>query len=196
MVGAGLWKRFVASGRTTPSRTVLLATLIAHGTNLGISAMGHSAEGIIVDMLRYASQWLLNEDTLQSRQQDPGRLSLSPATSRTVGHRPPLLLGWTALPAPPRLAARFVLSTLFRLLRPSAISVYTYVSDQFSTFSSQVTSSCPQARIAIRALRPAVERHHSAAAASPHRHWRCQRPYLRSVPSVRDRVHAAHQGSP
>jgi hypothetical protein len=42
---------------------VLLAALIAHGTNLGISAMGHSAEGITLDLLRNASQWFLNEET-------------------------------------------------------------------------------------------------------------------------------------
>lgn len=43
-----------------------LAALIAHGTNLGISAMGHGAEGITVDLLRNASQWLLNEETLKA----------------------------------------------------------------------------------------------------------------------------------
>ena len=47
---------FRCAGRNAPSRAVLLATLIAHGTNLGISAMGYSAEGITVDMLRQASQ--------------------------------------------------------------------------------------------------------------------------------------------
>jgi hypothetical protein len=42
------WCRFTeafrCAGRKPPSRAVLLATLIAHGTNLGISAMGYSAE--------------------------------------------------------------------------------------------------------------------------------------------------------
>ena len=54
------------SGKEVPSKNVLLAALIAHGTNLGISAMGHSAEGISVDMLQYASQWFLNEETLKT----------------------------------------------------------------------------------------------------------------------------------
>ena len=44
-------------GKEAPPKNVLLAALIAHGTNLGISAMGHSAEGITVDLLRNASQW-------------------------------------------------------------------------------------------------------------------------------------------
>jgi hypothetical protein len=64
------WCRFTeafrCSGRKPPCRAVLLATLIAHGTNLGISAMGYSAEGITVDMLREASQWFLNEETLKA----------------------------------------------------------------------------------------------------------------------------------
>jgi Tn3 transposase DDE domain len=53
---------FRCAGRKPPSRAVLLATLIAHGTNLGISAMGYSAEGMTVDMLRQASQWFFNEE--------------------------------------------------------------------------------------------------------------------------------------
>jgi hypothetical protein len=36
----------------------LLAALIVHGTNLGIAAMGHSVEGITVDMLQHVSRWL------------------------------------------------------------------------------------------------------------------------------------------
>ncbi len=41
------------SGNIYPT---LLAALIAHGTNLGIAAMGQSAPGISVDMLRYVSR--------------------------------------------------------------------------------------------------------------------------------------------
>ena len=44
--------------------TTLLATLIAHGTNLGIAMMAHSVEGITADMLQEMSQWCLREDTL------------------------------------------------------------------------------------------------------------------------------------
>jgi hypothetical protein len=46
--------------------TTLLATLIAHGTNLGIAMMAHSVEeGITADMLQEMSQWCLREDTLK-----------------------------------------------------------------------------------------------------------------------------------
>ena len=43
-----------------------LAALIAHGTNLGIAAMGHSAEGVTVDMLQHVSRWFLREETLRA----------------------------------------------------------------------------------------------------------------------------------
>jgi hypothetical protein len=45
--------------------TTLLATLVAHGTNLGIATMAHSVEDeITADMLQEMSQWCLGEDTL------------------------------------------------------------------------------------------------------------------------------------
>lgn len=43
-----------------------LAALIAHGTNLGIAAMGHSAEGITVDMLQHVSRFFLTDTTLKA----------------------------------------------------------------------------------------------------------------------------------
>jgi hypothetical protein len=44
----------------------LLATLIAHGTNLGIAAMGQSAQGITVDMLQHVTHWFLRENTIKA----------------------------------------------------------------------------------------------------------------------------------
>jgi hypothetical protein len=44
----------------------LLALLIAHGTNLGIAAMGQSAQGITVDMLQHVNRWFLREETLKA----------------------------------------------------------------------------------------------------------------------------------
>jgi TnpA family transposase len=43
-----------------------LAALIAHGTNLGIAAMGHSAEGITADMLHHVSRFFLTDATLKA----------------------------------------------------------------------------------------------------------------------------------
>jgi hypothetical protein len=44
----------------------LPVALIAHETNLGIAAMGHSAEGVTVDMLQHVSRWFLREETLRA----------------------------------------------------------------------------------------------------------------------------------
>jgi hypothetical protein len=46
--------------------TTLLATLIAHGTNLGMATKAHSVEGLTADMLQDMSQWCLREDTLKA----------------------------------------------------------------------------------------------------------------------------------
>lgn len=42
----------------------LYASLIAHGTNIGLFNMGQSSEGVTIDMLRHASKWLIREETL------------------------------------------------------------------------------------------------------------------------------------
>src|SRR6266700_344555 len=53
--------------RMTNFFTTLLATLIAHGTNLGLATMANSVEeGITADRLQAMSQWCLREDTLQA----------------------------------------------------------------------------------------------------------------------------------
>jgi hypothetical protein len=45
---------------------VLIAAVIAHGTNLGIVAMSHSTDGITLEMLRHVSQWCLRPETLKA----------------------------------------------------------------------------------------------------------------------------------
>jgi hypothetical protein len=45
---------------------VLIAAIIAHGTNLGIVAMSHSTDGITLEMLRHVSQWCLRPETLKA----------------------------------------------------------------------------------------------------------------------------------
>jgi Tn3 transposase DDE domain len=44
----------------------LLATLIAHGTNLGLTAMGSSVEGLAAADLQHASRWLVRDATLKA----------------------------------------------------------------------------------------------------------------------------------
>lgn len=128
-----------SSGKDAPPTNVLLAALIAHGTNLGISAMGHSAEGITVEMLRYASQWFLNEETLKA------------ANKILVDyhHRLPLTSTWGTGQRSSSDGQRFALrqSSLLGSFYPryfgyydQAITVYTHTSDQMSTFYNQVIS--------------------------------------------------------
>jgi TnpA family transposase len=127
------------SGKEAPSKNVLLAALIAHGTNLGISAMGHSAEGITVDMLQYASQWFLSEETLKA------------ANKILVDyhHSIPLASIWGTGRRSSSDGQRFAVrqSSMLGSFCPryfgyydQAISVYTHTSDQMSTFSNQVIS--------------------------------------------------------
>jgi TnpA family transposase len=137
------WCRFTeafrCAGRTPPSRAVLLATLIAHGTNLGISAMGYSAEGITVDMLRHASQWFLNEETLKAANK----------TLVDYHYHLPLAGLWGTGRRSSSDGQRFLLRqrSLLGAFYPryfgyydQALSVYTHLSDQLSVFSNQVIS--------------------------------------------------------
>ena len=126
-------------GKEAPPKNVLLAALIAHGTNLGISAMGHSAEGITVDLLRNASQWFLNEETLKA------------ANKILVDyhHDLPMASIWGTGRRSSSDGQRFAVrqSSVLGSFCPryfgyydQAVSVYTHTSDQLSTFSNQVIS--------------------------------------------------------
>ena len=63
----------------------LLATLIAHGTNLGLAAMSHSVDSVTAEQLQDVNRWFLRDATAQSRQHDPGRLSPSAASEPGLG---------------------------------------------------------------------------------------------------------------
>ena len=52
--------------RGTDTYRTLLATLIAHGTNLGLTAMGSSVEGLMASDLQHASRWLVRDATLKA----------------------------------------------------------------------------------------------------------------------------------
>lgn len=119
--------------------TTLLATLIAHGTNLGISAMSHSVEGITADMLQDMSQGCLREDTLHA------------ANTLLVNyhHQLPLSAVWGDGTVSSSDGQRFGLqaSSLLGSLYPryfgyydQALTVYTHTSDQHSVFHTQVIS--------------------------------------------------------
>ncbi len=119
--------------------TTLLATLIAHGTNLGIATMAHSVEGITADMLQDMSQGCLREDTLHA------------ANTILVNyhHQLPLSAVWGDGTVSSSDGQRFGLqaSSLLGSLYPryfgyydKALTVYTHTSDQHSVFHTQVIS--------------------------------------------------------
>jgi TnpA family transposase len=119
--------------------TTLLATLIAHGTNLGIATMAHSVEGITADMLQDMSQGCLREETLQA------------ANTILVNyhHQLPLSAVWGDGSVSSSDGQRFGLqaSSLLGSLYPryfgyydQALTVYAHTSDQHSVFHTQVIS--------------------------------------------------------
>jgi TnpA family transposase len=118
--------------------TTLLATLIAHGTNLGIATMAHSVEDeITADMLQEMSQWCLREDTLTTAN----------ALLVNFHHRLPLSAVWGDGTVPSSDGQRFGLqaSSLLGSLYPryfgyydKALTVYTHIADQHSVFHTEV----------------------------------------------------------
>ena len=119
--------------------TTLLATLIAHGANLGIASMAHSVEGITADMLQDMSQGCLREETLQAAN----------AILVNYHHQLPLSAVWGDGSVSSSDGQRFGLqaSSLLGSLYPryfgyydQALTVYTHTSDQHSVFHTQVIS--------------------------------------------------------
>ena len=117
--------------------TTLLATLIAHGTNLGIATMAQSVDGITADMLQDMSQGCLREDILNA------------ANTILVNyhHHLPLSAVWGDGTVSSSDGQRFGLqaSSLLGSLYPryfgyydQALTVYTHISDQHSVFHTQV----------------------------------------------------------
>ncbi|HTP51679.1 MAG TPA: Tn3 family transposase [Anaeromyxobacteraceae bacterium] len=123
----------------------LLASLVAHGTNLGISTM---AEGLSVDVLQDASRWCLRQETLKA------------ANGVLVDHhhRLPHASVWGQGVASSSDGQRFGIQapSLLASFYPRyfgyydrAVSVYTHVSDQFSVFSTRVISCSPREAIYV-----------------------------------------------
>jgi TnpA family transposase len=121
----------------------LLAALIAHGTNLGIAAMGQSAQGITVDMLQHVSRWFLREDTIK----------VANATLVNFHHQLPISGVWGEGIASSSDGQRFGVqqSSLLASYYPRyfgyydrAVTVYTHTSDQYSVFGTRVISCSPR----------------------------------------------------
>ena len=118
----------------------LLATFIAHGTNLGLAMMANSVdEGITADNLQEMSQWCLREEHLKAAN----------AILVNFHHRLPLSPVWGDGTVSSSDGQRFGLqaSSLLGSLYPryfgyydQALTVYTHTSDQHSVFHTQVIS--------------------------------------------------------
>lgn len=120
-----------------------LAALVAHGTNLGVLAMGHSAEEVRVEMLQHVTKWFLREETLKAANamlvNEHTQLELSSIYGQGIASSSD--------------GQRFGVqgSSLLASLYPRyfgyyerAVTIYTHVSDQFSVFSTQAISCTPR----------------------------------------------------
>jgi TnpA family transposase len=121
----------------------LLAALIAHGTNLGIAAMGQSAQGITVDMLQHVTRWFLREDTIKAAN----------AALINFHHQLPISRIWGEGIASSSDGQRFGIqqSSLLASYYPRyfgyyerAVTVYTHTSDQYSVFGTRIISCSPR----------------------------------------------------
>ena len=116
-----------------------LAAIIAHGTNLGIAAMGHSTEGITADMLQHVSRFFLTD----------GALKAVNAVVVNFHHQ----LGFSGLWGTGNISSsdgqRFGIQASSQLASfypryfgyyERAITVYTHTSDQYSVFGTRAIS--------------------------------------------------------
>jgi TnpA family transposase len=121
----------------------LLAALIAHGTNLGIAAMGQSAQGITVDMLQHVTRWFLREDTIKAAN----------AALVNFHHQLPISRTWGEGIASSSDGQRFGIqaSSLLGSFYPRyfgyyerAVTLYSHTSDQYSVFGTRIISCSPR----------------------------------------------------
>ena len=117
----------------------LLAALIAHGTNLGIAAMGNSTKGITIDELSHVSRWFIRESTIRAAN----------AVIVDYHHGMRLSKTWGDGTSSSSDGQRFGVqqSSLLATFYPRyfghydrAVTVYTHTSDQYSVFHTDVVS--------------------------------------------------------
>lgn len=129
--------------RETDIYRALLATLIAHGTNLGLTAMGDSVELLTAADLQHASRWLVREATLKT------------ANAQIIEHhhRLPFAGIWGDGRLSSSDGQRFTAppGTLIGAYHPryfgyydKAVSVYTHLTDRLGVYSTQVISCAPR----------------------------------------------------
>jgi TnpA family transposase len=118
---------------------VLIAAVIAHGTNLGIVAMSHSTDGITLEMLRHVSQWCLRPETLK-------------AANRTLvdfHHRLEISAVWGTGIRSSSDGQRFGVQQDSKIgayyprylgYYGNALTLYTHITDQFGVYATQPIS--------------------------------------------------------
>jgi TnpA family transposase len=129
--------------RAQDTYRALLASVIAHGTNLGLTAMGDSVEELTAADLQQTSRWLVRDATVKA------------ANAQIIKalHR----LDFAALWGDGRLSSsdgqrfRAPPGTLIGAYHPryfghydKAVTVYTHLSDRLGVFSTQVISCAPR----------------------------------------------------
>jgi TnpA family transposase len=129
--------------RGTDTYRTLLATVIAHGTNLGLTAMGSSVERLTAADLQHASRWLVREATLRAAN----------AQIIEYQHRLPFAAIWGDGRLSSSDGQRFAAppGTLIGAYHPRhfgyydrAVSVYSHVSDRLGVYGTQVISCAPR----------------------------------------------------
>jgi len=121
----------------------LLATLIAHGTNLGLAAMSQSVDSLTAETLQDTSRWFLRDATLKA------------ANTILVNHHHGLKLSgiWGAGRRSSSDGQRFAVErdSLLASFYPRyfgyydrALALYTHTSDQHSVYATQAISCAPR----------------------------------------------------
>jgi TnpA family transposase len=121
----------------------VLANIIAHATNLGITGMANSVDGLTPDMIQHVNQWYFGDETQKAAN----------AVLVNCHHQLPLstLYGSGKLSSSDGQRFGVERSSLLASVYPryfgyydKAITIYTHISDQFSIFSTQAISCAPR----------------------------------------------------
>ena len=129
--------------RATDTYRPLLATLIAHGTNLGLATMSHSVDNVTAEQLQDVNRWFVREATVKA------------ANTALVDfhHRMPLSRVWGEGTRSSSDGQRFAVErdSLLAAFYPRyfgyyerALSIYTHVADQSSVYGTRAISCAPR----------------------------------------------------
>ena len=135
----------------------LLATLIAHGTNLGLAAMSQSVDTVTAEALQDTSRWFLREATLKAANTILVDYHHSLPFSRIWGDGSRSSSDGQRFPVSGKSITAAHLSRYFA--RGAGVSTYTAVSDQHATFDTKViAATVPEAPYMLKKLEVKVRR--------------------------------------